>query len=109
MGAFNRVAVDLCCPWCSAQVQVYVQFKFGDCWQFDYRLGDTLAWGGNDQGRPGLARVVVDGEGETCPACGADPPDWPFYVFVEHDRLVAAAPADGRFDFLHTDDPWLVL
>ncbi|MEZ4467685.1 MAG: hypothetical protein R3F43_25395 [bacterium] len=52
---------------------------------------------------------MVSGEAETCPACGADPPDWPFYVFVEHDRLVAAAPADGRFDFLHTDDTWLVL
>ena len=64
MGAFNEVEGDAVCSHCGLNARFVVQFKYGDTWQLEYRLGDKLRWGGNDEGEPGLPRVVVEGIGE---------------------------------------------
>ena len=69
MRAFNRLRAEVRCPNCGSTGEQFIQFKFGDVWQHDYRLGDTLTWGGNDVGRPGLTKVIVSGAGEECPMC----------------------------------------
>ena len=45
MGAFNEVTGEAVCPACGTSVSVCAQFKYGDKWQFEYSIGDTLRWG----------------------------------------------------------------
>jgi len=43
-----------------------------------------------------------------CPACGYTG-DWDFYVFVENDRIVGVAEADGTYDFVRAGSTYLEL
>ena len=72
MGAFNTLIVDLKCESCKANYFGRIQFKFGDKWQYEYRIYDQVKWGGNDEGIPKLPGVKVYGvlENETCLNCG---------------------------------------
>ena len=83
-----------------------VQFKYGDCWQHEYVLGETIGWGGNDVGRPGRRRVVVSGAGESCPRCGSN---GDFCVFLFLDRLTSVEPHSGLHDFTAVDEPFIIL
>jgi hypothetical protein len=60
MGAYNTVMVDWKDPATQETRTLHVQFKYGDVWQHEYRIGDALKWGGNDIGERGAQRVVVD-------------------------------------------------
>jgi hypothetical protein len=73
MGAFNTVTVQGACPFCGHPAEWTVQFKYGNCWQFAYRIGDRLRWGGNKKGRNVGGRVRTDGivEGR-CARCSHD-------------------------------------
>lgn len=93
MGAFNWVTHSTLCPDCGGAAEFAVQFKFGDTWQYSYRVGDRLLWGGNDVGAPGLKRVLVEGIAGPCPHCHADNLD--FDVLVEKDRIVGTTPCRG--------------
>jgi len=106
LGAFNTLHLEAPCPNCRRVVALAVQFKYGDCWQHEYKLGDTLRWGGNDVGRPGASRVVVSGASESCPLCGSD---GEFYVFVFEGRLASVEPASGLYDFVRSHETFLVL
>lgn len=107
MGAFNVVSVAARCPACNQTVPVGVQFKYGDTWQHQYRVGDALKWGGNDVGVPGHRRVVVDGVAEPCAKCSSEN-EWNFYVFLERDVIVAVEPTTGEHRF-PTDRTFIVL
>ena len=48
MGAFNTLTLEQECPLCGEEVEIHLQFKYGDIWQRLYRLGEELEWGGND-------------------------------------------------------------
>lgn len=91
MGAFNRLRAEARCPNCGQTMKQVIQFKFGDTWQYDYDLGDTLRWGGNDVGRPGLGKVIVLGTGEECPISHSGGED--FSVIIERDVLTAVEDA----------------
>ena len=93
MGAFNVVKGTSSCPNCGQVVVFDVQFKYGDTWQYVYRLGDTLRWGGNDIGEPGFSRVLVEGVGGPCSHYGVDNLD--FDVILEKDRILGFGPASG--------------
>jgi hypothetical protein len=106
MSVFNTVveAVPETCPACRAAILRSVQFHFGDCWHFEYRIGDEIRWGGNDEGEPGLGLVVVEGYGDQCPNCG----DWdgaaqhePYEVWIRRDRIESVRPYSGRFASTH--------
>lgn len=103
MGLFNTVYADLTCPSCKAQAKFAVQFKFGECWNYRYRVGDSIQWSGrrNDDGTRDYKRVVVDAEGEDCPRCGYRG-DFPCEVFIEEDRIVDVK-ASEQYRFLGTD------
>jgi len=88
MSAFNRVMVDWECPRCDAQVERAYQFKYGDVQQHNYRLGDRLWWGGNDEGTPGISSVIVDCVPEPCPRCGWDE-DSDYDLLIGADILMA--------------------
>ena len=111
MSAFNTVFASAECPKCCVHCDVSIQFKFADCWQHRYRLGDELAWGGNDRDcRKAKGKdVVVDGICESpCPHCGSDD-EWNIYVFIEGNRLVRVETADGRYNFLEASELFIVL
>src|SRR5687767_13529501 len=86
MRAFNVVTSVQLCSVCGEQVELRVAFKYGDVWQYEYRLGDKLGWGGNQRGKPGARKVVVDGANEACPRCGASPDD-NYEVWLEGDAI----------------------
>jgi hypothetical protein len=90
VSAFNRVFVEQACPHCGAVIDRAYQFKYGDTWQYDYRLGDTLRWGGNDRGIRGLPSATTDGVPEQCISCGFDE-DAVYVVRIENDVLVDVA------------------
>jgi len=90
MSAFNVVQATVRCPVCGNEGGFSIQFKYGNTWQYTYSIGDSLRWGGNDIGRPGARRVVVEGIGGPCPHCGSDGLE--FDVAVNLDRLVAVTP-----------------
>lgn len=89
MGAFNRFLVRQNCPCCAAAVTFAYQFKFGSKRQYDYRPGDVLLWGGNDEGDRGQPLVLAECTPEECPACGYDPDSDAFRLRIERDRLIS--------------------
>lgn len=73
MGAFNTVTTESSCPFCGQAKAWVVQFKYGNCWQTDYRIGNTLKWGGNDVGENVGGKVRTSGIAEKgCNNCGAE-------------------------------------
>ncbi|UFP94208.1 hypothetical protein [Gloeobacter morelensis] len=107
MGAFNVVKVERTCPSCNETVELRVQFKYGDTWQYEYRIGDRLRWGGNDTGKPGAKRVVVYGIDEHCPYCGLEEGD--YEVWLENDVIVSVQPSTGAYDFVNTQEVYIVV
>lgn len=93
MGVYNVVLVPEACAACGAAIERRVQFKWGDTWLREYRIGEPLAWGGNDVGDPGLRRVVVEAAAEDCPRCGAEGPEGD--VVIERDVVTEWRPEAG--------------
>ena len=60
--------------------------------QHSYQLGDRIQWGDNDNGRPELGYVVVDGISEdACPLCRLNG-EWDIYAELEHDIVTGSSP-----------------
>ncbi|MGO4292000.1 hypothetical protein [Chitinophaga sp. RAB17] len=91
MGAFNTLdAKMLPCPNCHHVQDWKLQFKYSDCWQFSYRMYDTLRWGGNDVGDKNASIVLVEGVPENqCSQCLEH--DFYARIFVDDNKLVAAS------------------
>ena len=109
MGAFNKVRGRASCPRCHNSVEVVGQFKFGNVRQLDYQVGDTLRWGGNDLGHPGLRHVVVDVVADgPCARCGFSE-EWDLYLHVRHGVLERIETATGQHDFMREGKTYIVL
>ena len=93
MGAFNTMVAKLTCPHCGQRSAFELQFKFGDTWQYQYKVGDRLRWGGNDHGTAGLPCVFVEAIGD-CAACGAEYLE--FEIRVEDDVLIEVFAVEKR-------------
>jgi hypothetical protein len=107
MGAFNTVVVPWKGPATSTKCELKVQFKYGDVWQHEYQVGDTLNWGGNDVGSREARRVVVDGVLEGEPSIPGVPED--FEVHIVNNKIDKVIPATGAYDFVHADDTFIIL
>jgi hypothetical protein len=108
MGAYNTVETVTPCKLCGQPILVSVQFKYGLRFQFRYKIGDPIQF--QDSGKPiPEAAVVVDGAACcTCPMCG-NRAELDFYVFFEHGTIVSVEVADGRYSFLESEEPFIVL
>jgi hypothetical protein len=103
------------CNNCKTSYSVSIQFKFGDTWQHEYKLGDYVQWGGNDIGKPNSRLVKVYGIAETnsCPKCG-EKFDEEFDIIVENDKLTVLnhlvdindykSDLDGNYEILIEKD-----
>jgi hypothetical protein len=70
MGAFNTISLEASCPFCGSQQQWTIQFKYGNCRQFKYGIGDKLRWGGNRKGSNVGGEVRTGGFAEErCKRC----------------------------------------
>src|SRR5690348_4189005 len=109
MGAYNTVSGTLACPSCGDEVDIVVQFKYGNTWQFEYKIGEKLRWGGLDVGEPGRGHVVADGIVEqACPKCRMRK-EWNVYLHVENNRITRIENANGRFDFAKLGSNYVVV
>jgi hypothetical protein len=91
MGAFNTLVTDVQCSNCNNTYKGNIQFKYGDTWQFEYKLGDKLKWGGNDIGISGSPKVKVYGilHNDTCPICHQINLNEEFDIYVENDIITS--------------------
>ena len=103
MGAFNELIENVQCPNCRIFYEGKIQFKYGDTWQLEYRIGDKLKWGGNDIGKAAITKVRVYGilESDKCPACGKKNSNYEFDIFVENGVLTGVAIME---DYDYWDD-----
>lgn len=95
MSAFNTVTVadEESCPRCGSGIVRRVQFKYGDRWAYEYVIGETLKWGGNDRGVPAHL-VKVQGYPEPCPDCDFDPDGW-YDVVIRDNIIESVTPGFG--------------
>ena len=109
MGLFNTVQTHDRCPSCDNEVNLKVQFKYGDVYQHHYQLGDVIKWDSNhprtNVGTPGHRKVVVEGI-EDCPACKAEAD---YEVWLENDKIVALRRASGAYDFSATEEGYIII
>lgn len=105
MGAFNILIVDEKCNKCKNDVQIEIQFKFGDVWQNKYKLGDVLRWGGNDHGIKGAQRVVLDGVAE-CDSCKEE---IDYLIYLDNDKFKSVEVNRGKYDFTSSGGYFIVI
>jgi len=101
MSAFNILNSEIKCSECTSTYIGKVQFKFGDTWQLEYKIGDRIKWGGNDIGKPGILKIKVYGvlEIDECPVCGKENLNNEFDINIENDIIIGINPIDDINDY----------
>lgn len=111
MGSYNILFTEVTCPNCGAKFKVQIQYKYGNTWQLHYKVGDTITWGGNDKGRPGLTKVKVYGIAEsiTCSDCGKNSIPEEYDVFINNDVITSIAPMNNIDDYIAAGKSYVIL
>ena len=107
MGAYNTVTFNWNDPTTNEVRSLRAQFKYGDTWQDEYRVGDVLKWGGNDIGDRTAKRVVVDAVLDDSTPPVHVPTD--FEVHILNGAIEKVVPASGQFDFVAAQTHFIVL
>jgi hypothetical protein len=96
VGAYNVVvaARENPCLRCGC-TRTRVQFTFADTWQYEYQVGDRLAWGGNDKGQRGLREIRLHGYPEDCPDCGLEA-GGDFIILIQDDAITEVRLVAGK-------------
>lgn len=102
MSSYNILITESVCTNCGVKSPVRIQFKFGNTWQLQYRIGDTISWGGNDIGSPNLTDVKAYGiaESTVCPSCNEDRIPEEYDVFIKNNVITGIAPMENIDDYL---------
>jgi hypothetical protein len=105
MGAYNILIAKVQCQNCHCLYKGKVQFKFGDTWQLEYKIGDKIKWGGNDIGRPDLSKVKAYGiiESSVCPNCGYNNND-EYDIYIEDNIIMNVSPLSDIKDYNFDED-----
>lgn len=106
MGLYNRLKTILRCGNCQSEFPAHLQFKFGNLWLIEYKIGDTISWGKPQSGISGLPRVKVYGilEKENCPHCSIPFEVEEFDILVENDVIVSFEPLSDYHYWLNDGD-----
>lgn len=107
MGSYNTVILRQICQGCGFDVELVIQFKYGDVWQHDYRIGDEIKWDGNNIGSPEFKRVVVDGVAEPCANCGIRNGD--YEILIEKNKITSVRHSSGHYDFAVHNKSYIIL
>ncbi len=94
MGTYNHLFATVNCPNCGKENLFTIQYKHGDCWLYDYKIGDAIRWGGNDYFQdehiePPIKDymshinedLLIEGMADKCPFCNYDSPE--FLIRIE--------------------------
>jgi predicted RNA-binding Zn-ribbon protein involved in translation (DUF1610 family) len=111
MSSFNILITQIVCPNCGAKQQVRIQFKFGDTWQLQYKLGDKISWGGNDVGSPDLINVKAYGIAEslTCTSCKEDSIPEEYDIFISNSIITSVSPIQRISDYIEGNGEYVIL
>ncbi|EGO63756.1 hypothetical protein [Acetonema longum] len=106
MGAYNTLKVCRQCDKCQRDIQLIIQFKYGDTWQYEYEIGDNLKWGGHDIGIKGAKKVILDGVAKECPFCKAE---LDYIIHLENDKIISIELNKGQYDFRNSNGYYLII
>ncbi|WP_406693785.1 hypothetical protein V5E97_22380 [Singulisphaera sp. Ch08] len=102
MGAFNTVRSEQRCASCGQLSAFQIQYKYGELWQYEYQIGDSIAWSTkykrSDVGKSGRPQVVVEGIAEHCPLCRAEGGE--FEVWFANDQIIEVRPLTDPEKFI---------
>ena len=110
MAAYNILETEIKCNNCGNNTTIKLQFKFGDTWQFQYRINDKIRWGGNDIGIPNLSLVKVYGlaESEICTFC-KHPNSNEYDIIIENDFIRGVNQMDSYECYLLNNGDYCVM
>jgi len=105
MGTFNILKTKIACASCNYSFDVEIQFKYGDTWQYIFKIGDELKWGGNDVGNPAFKNVLVYGIAgvNICPNCNVVNCE-EFDLFIVDNKIHLIRPMESYQDYLTDPD-----
>src|SRR5437868_14601658 len=97
MSAYNTVIFPWKDPDSKKEYNLSIQFKYGDVWQYEFKIGDTLKWGGNDNGNPLAKKVVVEGILEGKKLTNKMPED--FEIHISNNKIISVVPSTYLYDY----------
>src|SRR5688500_1588148 len=111
MGLYNVLCTDIVCPNCGRNNQARIQFKFGCTWLLEYKIGDTITWGGVEVGNPSLGKVKVYGiiENATCAFCLISSMPEDYDIYISYNLIEGLAPREGELDYLEGSGEYVIL
>ena len=80
MGSYNRLKIQINCPQCKKKIDGTLQFRFGDIWFYEYKIGDNIkSNGASEELSDYLVYCIL--EDSICPYCQS-------LLSEEYDMLV---------------------
>lgn len=103
MGAYNELKIGRC-ENCQSDVEIRIQFKYGDVWQYEYKMKDVLKWGGNDTGISDARKVILDGIAARCEICGKEVD---YVIHLEFNKIKSIERNLGQYHFC--SEPYIIV
>ena len=111
MGMFNTLIAEMDCPGCKEKFQGRYQFKFGETWLLEYKIGDTIKWGVNNIGHAGIPKVKAYGvieDDEQCPLCNGELSEH-YDILIEKDVIISISPIKDMLEYLEGNGEYIIL
>ncbi|SDF54753.1 hypothetical protein [Chitinophaga filiformis] len=111
MSSFNVLITEVACPDCEKRHEARIQFKFGNTWQLQYKIGDKVTWGGNDIGIPNLNEVNAYGiiESTKCPYCNKQDIVEEYDILIKNDVIMGISPMASMENYLGENGEYFVV
>lgn len=105
MAHYNEVAANITCAKCGYIGPAQVQFKYGNLYRHNYKVGDHIIWGTTQVGDPSERSVVVQGIAP-CPSCGAQSD---FDIYIDDGVIRSVEPSTGGYDYHHGEGFYVIV
>ncbi|MFC0518498.1 hypothetical protein ACFFGT_30060 [Mucilaginibacter angelicae] len=107
MSTVNILFAEMACSNCNNLYEQQVQFRFGELWQYSYKMGDRIKRGDEyyDIGKPGLPKVKALGclVNNICPFCGFESPE-DCDIIIEFDIIKDIQPLADLSKYTEEND-----
>ena len=106
MDVYNTLIVNSKCFNCKQETQIKIQFRYGDTWDYEYKIGERMRWDGNNVGKEDVRKVVLDGVAEPCKKCNIAVD---YLIFIINNEIKSFEKNNGQYNFYSTDDYYLII